>query len=107
MTTVTIAGTVPQWTPRDRLRKAREVTGLNQADFAHDLGVSRGTVKNYERGATAEYKRPVLLAWAMRSGVPLEWLLTGQDPTAPGSEPIRQKHAATVLTIVPALADAA
>jgi len=87
--TVTIAGTVPQWTTRDRLRKAREITGQSQAEFAKDLGVSRGTVKNYESGAISAYRRPTLLAWAMRSGVPLEWLLTGQE--SPSSSPSPSK----------------
>jgi transcriptional regulator with XRE-family HTH domain len=72
------SGTVPDWTMTDRLRKAREQSGLDQSEFADALGVSRGTVSNYERGSTA-YGRPVLLAWAMCSGVPLQWLLTGQQ----------------------------
>lgn len=80
MTTAT-HGEIPEWTVPNRLRKARDLTGLDQEDFAKEIGVSRGTVSNYERGVE-HYKRPVMLAWAMRSGVSVEWLSAGQQ-TAP------------------------
>jgi transcriptional regulator with XRE-family HTH domain len=79
------SGTVPVWTTPDRLRKAREQSGLDQSEFADAIGVSRGTVSNYERGSSV-YRRPVQLAWAMCSGVPLEWLLTGQQSAPHPSE---------------------
>lgn len=85
MTTATTAtGFVPEWTITDRLRKARELTGLDQETFAKDIGASRGTVSNYERGSKT-HQKSVLMTWAMRSGVPLEWLLTGRSPST--SEP--------------------
>ena len=87
MNTETRLGTVPEWTIPDRLRKARELTGLDQSEFANALGVSRGTVSNYERGSRV-YRRPVLLAWAMCAGVPMEWLQGEQESPRPAS-PIR------------------
>lgn len=50
-----------------------------------ETGISRGTVSKYERAATDEgMKRPYLVAWAVRTDVPLEWLLTGRgDPGKP------------------------
>jgi len=80
------AGNVPQWTITDRLRKSRELTGLDQIEFADRIGVSRGTVSNYERGSKS-HQKSTLMTWAMGSGVPLEWLLTGQEssPTSPSS----------------------
>ena len=71
-------GQVPEWSLTDRLRKARALTGLDQDEFADLIGVSRGTVSSYERGADT-YKRPYLLAWATGSGVSLEWLTTGKE----------------------------
>lgn len=68
---------VPEWTVADRLRKAREVAGLEQAELARDIDVARQTVGNYERGAV-QPRRIVLKAWALRTGVPLEWLETGK-----------------------------
>ncbi|MGD7734145.1 helix-turn-helix domain-containing protein, partial [Propionibacteriaceae bacterium G57] len=69
-------GMVPVWTLADRMRKAREVTGLDQQAFSEELGVSRSTVSNAERGKV-QPSRLLVAAWAMRSGVPLVWLETG------------------------------
>lgn len=93
------AGATPEFTLGDRLRKARELMGMDQAPFAEHIGVSRGTVSNYERGLTEHYKPIVLRAWALASGVPLEWLESGTPPTnAPtppdGGEALRRLTAA-------------
>lgn len=71
----TVAAAIPQWTTGDRLRKAREFSGLTQRQLADEIGVSNRSISAYEQGATA--RRPVLLSWAVRTGVPLEWLQTG------------------------------
>ncbi len=75
-------GQVPTWTPGDRLRKARESQGLTQAQLADLIGVSQRTVARAEE-STSEHlpKRPVLVAWAIGTGVPLSWLMTGTQPT--------------------------
>lgn len=73
-------GVIPEFGTGDRLRKARELTGLDQGPFAATLGISRGTVSNYERGLTESYKPIVMRAWAMATGVPIEWLETGLTP---------------------------
>ena len=70
---------IPTFTTGDRLRKARQLTGLEQADFADELGISRGTVRNYELDHVAP-RKIVLRAWAMRTGVPLQWLVNGETP---------------------------
>lgn len=72
-------GIIPQWTLGDRLRKARELTGLTQVQFAEELGLSRATVNNSEMGKTTP-RRPVIMLWAMGTGVPMEWLETGKIP---------------------------
>jgi len=71
-------GQVPEWSITDRLRKARDLTGLDQDEFAELIGVSRGTVSSYENGSE-HHKRPYLLAWAIGSGVSYEWLVTGKE----------------------------
>lgn len=68
---------IPKFTSGDRLRKARELTGMDQETFAELLGVSRGTVSNYERSRTMRRHAIVLRAWAMATGVPLYWLEGG------------------------------
>lgn len=67
---------IPEFTMADRLRKARESTGLDRQAFAEQLGVSRNTVTSAESGK----RRPmplVLRAWADYTGVPAEWIQTG------------------------------
>lgn len=70
---------VPEWTVADRLRKAREMTGLDQGDFAHELGVSRGTISNYEHGHVRP-REVVIRAWALRTGVSIQWIKDGDPP---------------------------
>lgn len=80
---------VPHFTRGDRLRKARSLIGLNTRDFAHEIGVSHGTITNAENDKSV---RPITLKqWAVRTGVPLEWLEHGDRPTSP-DEPIRGTH---------------
>lgn len=71
------AGTVPQWTPGDRLRKAREQAGYSQQELAENMGVARNTIGNYELDASERPRKIVLRAWALATGVDLRWLETG------------------------------
>jgi transcriptional regulator with XRE-family HTH domain len=82
MTTST-APAIPQWTLGDRLRKAREFAGMEQGELALRIGVSRGTVSNYELGrGTRPPKVVVLRAWAHECGVPYEWIVDNFRPTS-------------------------
>lgn len=78
MTEATHPATVPQWTIGDRMRKAREHAGLKQTEIASEIGIGRSSIINYE-GGRAEPPRPVLLAWAMCTGVSYRWLTGGRD----------------------------
>lgn len=70
--------TVPSWTIGDRLRKAREITGLDQGDFAERIGLSRNTVGSYESGRGKKPPRGIVLnAWALATGVDRHWLEHG------------------------------
>ena len=77
----------------DRLRLTRERrTGLDQAAFAEHIGVSRGTVSNYERDHLpgGPRQRLVLNAWAQATGTTREWLETGvaADAPPPSGQPV-------------------
>jgi transcriptional regulator with XRE-family HTH domain len=76
--TMTTTGRIPDWTVADRLRKARESAGYEQAALARELGVAKNTISNYERGAVTP-RRSVVMAWAMATGVDLDWLCPRQD----------------------------
>lgn len=68
---------VPEWTFGDRLRKAREFARLDQATVAKTLGVSAGSVSNWEKGRGLPRGGEVKLAqkWSEQTGVPVPWLL--------------------------------
>lgn len=74
------AGTVPEFDIHDRLRKARDRVGLDQQTLGDEIDVSRNTVVNYENASTKRLKAIVLKQWALRTGVPYEWLTTGEEP---------------------------
>src|SRR5674476_438681 len=74
------AGNVPEFDIHDRLRKARDVAGLDQQTLGDEIDVSRNTVVNYENASTKHLKAIVLKQWALRTGVPYEWLMTGEEP---------------------------
>ena len=61
-------------------RRVREIRGfgVNQAQFALELGVSKGQLSRYEQGSS-EIGAAVLLRLARASGKTIEWLLTGRD----------------------------
>lgn len=83
MTTSPDLGSIPEWTITDRLRKSREHANMDQTQLAERIGMARTTVSNYENGVTPP-KRPILLSWALATGVPLEWLQTGRLVTDSG-----------------------
>lgn len=60
----------------DRLRKSLRVSDISVQEMADYLEVSRNTVGRWLSGA-GEPKRLYLRMWAMKAGVPLEWLQTG------------------------------
>lgn len=66
----------------DRLRKAREASGLQVQDMAARMGVGRNTITNYEAGRGI--RRAVLIAYSSITGVPMDYLEHG---VMPSSEP--------------------
>ena len=69
--------TIPTWTLGDRMQKALDVSGVSVRQMADELGVSRNTASNYLHGHTKP-SRSVLRVWALRTGVPFEWIATGE-----------------------------
>lgn len=80
-------GGVPELTLGWRMKMAlgHDVTAQEMAD---ELGMSRGQVSRYlnDKGTP---RRAVLVTWALRCGVPFEWLASGVEagpsPTDGGS----------------------
>lgn len=91
MSTMTEGLGVPEWTVSDRLRKAREVRGYRQQELADRMGLTRRTIGALERGET-KIERRNLLAWAMATGVPPEWLEHGWAPRGSNPQPTGNRH---------------
>lgn len=70
---------VPQWSLSDRVRKAREVAGMKQAELAETIGMARTSLARIEQGKV-EPRRTSLIAIAFATRVPLEWLENGETP---------------------------
>ncbi|WP_010542570.1 helix-turn-helix transcriptional regulator [Dietzia alimentaria] len=79
MTTANAHGHIPQIVLRHRLRIAREEAGLGVSELAERMGVARNTVGNAEAGKGVP-RKVVLNAWALATGVDIEWLVTGESP---------------------------
>ncbi|MGO3833998.1 MAG: helix-turn-helix domain-containing protein [Microbacteriaceae bacterium] len=70
----------------DRLRKALRVSDMGPGELADSIEVHRNTISNWINGHAAPRPRDIR-AVAEQTGVPLEWLLTGETkktPTANG-----------------------
>ncbi|SDU42128.1 helix-turn-helix domain-containing protein [Jiangella alkaliphila] len=77
--TTTGQATVPVWDFTDRMLKALRHAGIGPGEMAAYLEVSRNTVTNWTSGRTKPPATAVRL-WAMRCGVPYEWLAHGIHP---------------------------
>lgn len=79
MSMQTSAGVVPEFDRADRMRKALRVAGISVQEIAEYLGVARNTVSTWINGRIDPSTQTMRL-WALRTGVPYEWLLTGTVP---------------------------
>ncbi|MBX3093709.1 MAG: helix-turn-helix transcriptional regulator [Cryobacterium sp.] len=68
---------IPKWNRRDRMRKAREDLGLSQSRFAAVTGMSQRMISAFESGER-EPRLKDLNLWQLATGVPREWLETGE-----------------------------
>lgn len=72
---------IPQWTVGEKIRKVRRMAGLNQIEFAQELGVKHTTLSAWETGR-GEPRNMVEVARTIRdlTGVPMWWLLGTEEP---------------------------
>jgi transcriptional regulator with XRE-family HTH domain len=70
---------IPEFDLADRLRKSLRTADLSVSEMAEFLGLTRETAGRYMNGGTRVPLQTVRL-WAMRTGVPFEWLKDGVVP---------------------------
>jgi len=63
----------------DRMRKSLHLAGVSVQEMAEYLDVNRNTVSRWINDER-EPKRSYIRLWALRTGVPLEWIETGEMP---------------------------
>jgi transcriptional regulator with XRE-family HTH domain len=85
MTSAYDTGSVPVIEVRHRLYIARDRAGLDQTELATMMGVTRSTISNAETG-TGTPRRTTLNAWALACGVPVSWIINGDDPDGPNGD---------------------
>ena len=81
----------PTWTLAQRFRRARLLAGLEQADVARALGVSRGTISTWETGKT-EPSASNFVRFAQVTGQPLEWFAEAVNDEAPAEAGAWVRH---------------
>jgi transcriptional regulator with XRE-family HTH domain len=69
---------VPGWTLGWRLKRALDFGHVSAQQMADELGVHPGTVSRFMNDRETP-RRGYLKLWALRTGVPLEWLELGDD----------------------------
>lgn len=74
-----------RFTMGDRMRKAIEFSGLSSNKVAEQLQVNRSTVSNWLNGRNRPRRRD-LVAFALMTGYPAEWLETGEVPQNGGDD---------------------
>lgn len=84
MTTAHVTGRVPAIDLPMRLLIARMSAGMSQTELAAAIGAGRSTVTNYEAGKTP--RKGTVMAWAVATGVDVNWLMTGEAPSPDGDE---------------------
>lgn len=72
-----MAAPVLEWDVADRMRKALRVSKVGVQEMAEYLDVERGTVSTWINGRIGP-KTQTLRLFALKTGVPFEWLRTGQ-----------------------------
>ena len=85
MTTLATGPRVPVFDRADRMRKSLREADINVQEMASYLEVNPQTVGRWINGHVAPSKQTMRL-WALRTGVPLVWLETGQAPGEPGPD---------------------
>jgi len=73
-------GSIPQWTLGWRLARSLAHAGMTMQEMADELGVARTTVSRWINDHGAPPRRAFVNQWSLITGVPVQWLLTGEVP---------------------------
>lgn len=71
---------IPEWTLGWRLQRSLAHATMTTGDMADELGVARSTISRWVNDGKGRPKAAYLKMWALRTGVPYEWLRDGIAP---------------------------
>ncbi len=71
-----------------RLKHARDLRKMKQVPLAKAAKITQSSLSDLETGETKEVSGPVLIGLAKALKVRPEWLMTGELPMEPESEPL-------------------
>lgn len=91
---------VPEVTLGWRLKMALGSAGMTVQEMADETGMSRQQLSRYLNDKGERPRRAILVTWALRTGVPVEWLVTGTEPTENGPEGTRVQENALGRCVV-------
>jgi transcriptional regulator with XRE-family HTH domain len=78
MTQQTAPGAIPELTLGWRLRMSLDHAGISVQTMAEQLGVTRATLSRWMSDKGKRPNRAYISQWALGTGVPFEWLNTGE-----------------------------
>ncbi len=81
--TATAITGIPDWTLGDRMGKSMKAAGVSRKTMAKYLDVGISTISTWT-GDHIKPNKQTLRLWALRTGVPLEWLEAGNLPHPAG-----------------------
>lgn len=97
---------VPEFDLADRMRKALRASGVGVQEMADYLGVARNTVSTWINGRIEPSTQTKRL-WALRTGVPFEWLERGEvtpandEETRAGTTDRYPGNVVTICEVIP------
>lgn len=71
---------IPEWTLGWRLQRSLAHATMTTGDMADELGVARSTVSRWMNDHGSAPRAAFVKQWALRTGVPYEWLKDGETP---------------------------
>lgn len=74
---------VPEVTLGWRMKMALGHAHMTVQEMADEAGMSRQQLSRYLNDKGERPRRAILVTWALRTGVPLEWLIDGVENATP------------------------
>lgn len=79
------------------MKRALSWGDVGAGEMAEHLGYSKAQISRYLNDKGEPPRRPILISWALRCGVPFEWLAYGMSESGP-DDPAEQVSSSSPCT---------